>query len=179
MRVAHHYSSAYPGIPLIERRAITDRSFEAELPILGKGDVGLGKSSLAGGYMKGCRPLSDSEAAQVLESLSHGPFKLRNRALFLLGLRSGFRISELCSMTIGHVFQHGHFVSQISVQRKNMKGKKEGRTVPLHPEAREALIEWVNFGLHGKPVTSPLFLSRNGNPMHRRTAWEMLKKAYA
>ncbi len=129
--------------------------------------------------MKGCRPLSDPEVAAVLNALNTGPFKLRNRALFLLGLRSGFRISELLSLTLGDVYRNGTFVNHVSVERSRMKGKLEGRTVALHPEAKEAIRIWVESKFHGSPVTTPLFLSRKGNPMDRRSAWALLKKAFA
>lgn len=129
--------------------------------------------------MKGSRPLSDGEVAQVLEALNHGPFKLRNKALFLLGLRSGFRISELLSLRVKDVFQNGNFVTRVTVDRCHMKKKTEGRTVVLHPQAREALTEWVRFHFEKLPLDTALFVSREGNPMDRRSAWSLLTKAYA
>ena len=40
--------------------------------------------------MKGCRPLTDKEVARVAE---HFLGRSRDRALFLLGVKTGFRIS--------------------------------------------------------------------------------------
>lgn len=133
--------------------------------------------------MKGSRSLSDAEVAQILEVLNGGRFPARDRALFLLGLRSGFRISELLSLQVGDVFQNGNFTDRVSVARKNMKKKTEGRTVVLHPEAKaavEALIRSLSVDVTTGPITF-LFRSREGQnqPMNRRTAWHMLKTAYA
>lgn len=119
----------------------------------------------------------------MLEQLGRNKFPSRDRALFLLGVRAGFRISELLSITIGDVFQNGNFVRQIAVARRNMKGKKAGRTVPLHPEAREFLEIWVRelaAAGHSAPETF-LFRSREGGnrALNRRTAWYLLTRAYA
>ena len=44
--------------------------------------------------MKGCRPLDEKEIETVSQGFS-GEHAARDRALFLLGVKSGFRISEL------------------------------------------------------------------------------------
>jgi site-specific recombinase XerD len=92
--------------------------------------------------MKGCRPLTDAEVATISRSFG-GTFGKRNKALFVVGYRTGFRISELLSLTVGDVQQHGKIVDHVTVQRRRMKGKVEGRTVPLHPQAQAALSMWL------------------------------------
>jgi integrase len=67
----------------------------------------------------------------------------RDTALFLLGVKSGFRISELLSLRVGDVAQHGRLVEQVTVSRQHMKNQREGRTVLLHPEAKAALVTWL------------------------------------
>lgn len=133
--------------------------------------------------MKGCRPLTDQEIKSVLDSIDNGTNPPRDRALFLLGLRSGFRISELLSLRVSDVYQNGHFVDQISVARKFMKKKREGRTIPLHSEAKDALVTLVR-KLEEEKAFGPdtfIFRSRQGGnrAMGRQGAWEMLKKVYA
>lgn len=133
--------------------------------------------------MGGCRPLSDAEVAAVLESLNSRKHSLRDRALFLLGLRSGFRISELLSLTVGDVFPHGKVSNYVSVARKNMKKKKTGRTVVLHAEAKEAIVLWVKELQKGglNDPKTPLFKSRQGvnKSISRITAWTILSRTYA
>jgi hypothetical protein len=46
-------------------------------------------------------------------------------------------------MTIRDVWQHGHLVDRVTVPRRHMKKKVEGRTVLLHPEAKAALATWL------------------------------------
>ena len=94
--------------------------------------------SFPGAPMKGARPLTDSEVLQVSNSF-RGRYALRDRALFVLGIKTGLRISELLSLAVGGVLQHGRIVDRVHVQRRHMKRKTEGRTVLLHPEAQEAL----------------------------------------
>jgi integrase len=96
--------------------------------------------------MKGCRPLTDDEVKQVRRSFS-GCYAQRNEALVVLGVACGFRISELLSLTVGDVLQHGKVVDRVTVARRHMKGgkagKAESRTVRLAPEARATLSVWV------------------------------------
>jgi integrase len=92
--------------------------------------------------MQGCRPLTDEEVDNIKKSF-HGRYRLRNKAFFLLGVRSGFRLSELLSLRLRDVWQHQSMVDAITVARKAMKGKRRSRTVPLHHEAKAALAEWL------------------------------------
>jgi integrase len=131
--------------------------------------------------MKGCRPLSDQEVTAVSRSFG-GTYAARDRALFILGLKSGFRISELLSLRVGDVRQHGRLVDQVTVRRAHMKQKTEGRTVPVHPEAKQALAPWIDeLRARGQDgATTCLFRSRQGGnrPISRIQAWQILAEAY-
>jgi site-specific recombinase XerD len=134
--------------------------------------------------MKGCRPLTDAEVARVLERLGQNRHPARDRALFLLGLKTGFRIRELLSLTLADVLQNGRLVDVVSVARRNMKKKREGRSVPLmNEQARAALDAWIaELAAGGRTAPETyLFRSREGanNALDRRTAWYLLKRAYA
>jgi integrase len=131
--------------------------------------------------MKGCRPLGDDETFLVAKSFG-GAYALRDRALFLLGIKSGFRISELLSLTVGDVYRHGRLVERVTVQRRHMKKKVEGRTVVLHPEAKAALAAWLqSVQTDGTPLpTIYVFQSRKGvnRPLSRVQAYRILQEAY-
>jgi integrase len=71
------------------------------------------------------------------------PYTNVKTALFVVGHRTGFRISELLSLKVGDVQQHGKIVDRVTVQRRHMKKKTEGRTVALHPEAIAELSVWL------------------------------------
>jgi integrase len=137
--------------------------------------------------VKGCRPLSDEEVKVISHSFG-GTFGKRNKALFICGVRSGFRISELLSLTVGDVQQHGKIVDHVTVARRHMK-KTEGRTVPLHPEARAALSVWLEVLAKMLKATlgpqTPVFCSRVRDTetglrraISREQAWRTLKEAF-
>lgn len=130
--------------------------------------------------MKGARPLNDNEIQKVLGALA-GRYASRDRALFLLGVKSGFRISEILSLRLADVFAANEMATHISVRRSNMKGKIEGRTVVLHPQAKVALRIWIDELLSSGGESSDfLFKSRNGSnqPISRSQAFKLLEKSY-
>jgi len=105
---------------------------------------------------------------------------LRNTALFILGLKTGFRISELLSIKVRDVFAYGAVIDQVTVQRSAMKRKIEGRAVALHHlEAREALRAWID-ELSPASDDSFLFVSRKGDnrALSRKQAWSILTMAF-
>lgn len=132
--------------------------------------------------MKGCRPLTDSEIEQVLNSFD-GEFKNRNKCLFVLGIKSGLRISSLISLTVGSVFQDGQIVDRVYIERRNVKRKKEGYSILLNPAAKVAIEAWLS-EFAKKEALLPctyLFQSRNGlnKPISRVQAWNVFKAAFA
>lgn len=131
--------------------------------------------------MKGCRPLEEGEVEAVMAAFD-GPYAMRDRALFLLGVKSGFRISELLSLRLLDVMRAGQTTSRVTVARRNMKKKVEGRTVLLHPEAKAALALWLEQLREMGYMTSDTFVfqSRKGRnrAMSRIQAYRILQEAY-
>jgi integrase len=130
--------------------------------------------------MKGCRPFTDEEVVLMQQSFG-GRYAARDYALFVLGVKSGFRISELLSLRVSDVYQYGHVVDRVTVQRRHMKKKVEGRTVLLHPDAKAALANWLMQLQSGGAVDrdTAVFRSQKGSnrPMSRRHAWGILHEA--
>lgn len=133
------------------------------------------------GNMKGMRALTEDEINLVCKSFA-GPTKYRDLALFELGIRAGFRVSEMLSLRIKDVYQHGKIVDEVYVQRRNMKKKIEGRCAPLHEKAKEAIGAWVKELLTsgGWYPDMMLFRSRVGSnkAISRVMAWKILTEAY-
>jgi integrase len=131
--------------------------------------------------MSGCRPLTDDEVDLVMQSFG-GKYALRDRALFLLGIYTGFRITELLSLRLQDVSQHQQVLPRITVPRRHMKGKVASRSVPLHPLAQLALAAWIDhMPCHG--VVTPesyVFRSREGGnkPISRMHAHRLLREAF-
>ena len=55
--------------------------------------------------MKGTRPL-DNDEIRLVSTCFDGIFATRNRGLFMLGVSTGGRISELLGLQIGDVWQN-------------------------------------------------------------------------
>lgn len=132
--------------------------------------------------MKGCRPLTENEIQDILDSFS-GDYAARDRALFVLGVVSGFRISEMLSLQLGDVYRNGQVSDTVTVQRRHMKQRREGRTVPLNKRARAAIAAWVQemaAAGHTDPGTY-LFKSRKGTnqPISRQQASQILKGLFS
>lgn len=116
--------------------------------------------------MTGSRPLSDQEIELLLTNLK----TVRNKAMCVIGIRCGFRISEILSLRIENVTQFGKVANQITVNRSNMKGKHSSRTVPLHPQAKKFIEEYISQMTNAGPKTK-LF------PFGRQMAHKILKDA--
>ncbi len=74
----------------------------------------------------------------------NGRYAARDRAMFTLGVKTGFRISELLSLQLCDVEIGGRIAERVTVARRHMKKKIEGRTVILHPVAQKVLAEWIS-----------------------------------
>ena len=133
--------------------------------------------------MKGTRPLDTHEIRKVADCFD-GTFKTRNRGLFMLGVSTGGRISELLSLTIGDVYQNRAAVTDLLFDKSIVKGGEVSRAVPVNRDGRQAiahLIAWHRERYNTTHKNRPLFPSRHKSgtvPMHRQTAHQMLKKAF-
>ena len=133
--------------------------------------------------MKGTRPLDNNEILLVSACFS-GSYETRNRGLFMLGVSTGGRISELLSLSIGSVWQNNAPVTDLLFDLKIVKGGEVSRAVPVNIDGRDAIkdiIGWHADRYQNTDAERPLFPSRNKNgsvAMNRQTAHEMLKKAF-
>ena len=133
--------------------------------------------------MKGTRPLDNDEIRSVLTCFT-GTFEIRNRGLFMLGVSTGGRISELLSLRVGDVYQNKKPVTDLLYGKAIVKGGEVSRSVPVNADGRKAIDELVTWHRqHYRSVASkrPLFPSRHKSgtvPMHRQTAHAILKTAF-
>ena len=133
--------------------------------------------------MKGTRPLDNDEIRRVSTCFT-GTFAVRNRGLFLLGVSTGGRISELLSLRVGDVYQNRKPVSDLLYSKAVVKGGEVSRSVPVNADGRRSIDELVNWHCrHYGSIASkrPLFPSRHKSgtlPMHRQTAHAILKTAF-
>lgn len=122
--------------------------------------------------MPGCRGLSEVEIFRVREKLKIR----RDKLLFTMGIRTGFRISELLALKTSDVYKNGVALHRVRIKRRYLKEKTKSREIALHDEARAMIEEYV-------PTLEPgqknLFPSRStGKSLTRFTAHKILKDAY-
>jgi integrase len=85
--------------------------------------------------VKGTRPLDNTEIRQVTECFE-GRFAVRNRSLFVLGVSTGGRISELLSLKVRDVWQNNAPVTDLLFDRSIVKGGEISRAVPINTDGR-------------------------------------------
>ena len=133
--------------------------------------------------MKGTRPLDNNEIRRVSNCFD-GTFEIRNRGLFMIGVSTGGRISELLSLRVGDVYQNGRPVTDLLYSKSIVKGGEVSRAVPVNRDGRQAIDDLINWHIDYYGMTEndrPLFPSRNGGgqkPLSRRNAHDVLKVAF-
>lgn len=126
--------------------------------------------------MNGCRSLTAPEIFVTLQNLETA----RDKCLFLLGIHTGFRISELLSITVKDVVRDNEVLPYLRISKRNRKGKTKSHTVLLHEKVKPLILELSK----EQSLDSPLFRS----PQHlgqaisraitRDGALQALKKAF-
>jgi integrase len=105
--------------------------------------------------MPGMRPFTIPEL-NTIKALPES----RTKLLLICGIYTGFRISELLSLKVAHLFLDGRIKSHITIQKEFMKGKKKSRTVPIHPLIAHMVSTYVT---ETHNPNAPIFLSRKGH----------------
>ena len=121
--------------------------------------------------MKGTRPL-DNDEIRLVSACFTGVFEVRNRGLFMLGVSTGGRISELLSLTVGDVWQNQKPVTDLLFDKSIVKGGEVSRAVPVNTDglrAIDALVNWHRETYGTAQKKRPLFPSRNGQGKQRMT----------
>ena len=103
-------------------------------------------------------PLSDEEVRALLEATRHTRNPQRDRAILLLLLDSGLRVSELARLEAGRI----HYENGTAIVRVVGKGNKE-RLVPIGRSATKGLSQYL-----GDRRTGWVFPGRDGKPLGTR-----------
>jgi integrase/recombinase XerD len=109
---------------------------------------------------KQAKVLTEAQARTVLRHLEHhGRYPERDRVMVLLSLKAGMRAKEIAGLTWGMVTDaNGELGEAIALPNKASKGKGGGRTIPLNPELRAALVilkDIASRGHWGKDLVGP------------------------
>lgn len=128
--------------------------------------------------MKGSRPLTKDEVTMVFNKLGslNNRYGKRNQLLFLMGVKTGFRISELLSIKVKDVIQHNKVTARVTVTKANMKNQVESRSVALHEAVKPLILDLVT--TTGLSSDDFLFSSQRGENLTREMAHIILREAF-
>ena len=119
--------------------------------------------------MKGTRPLDNDEIRRVSAAFT-GIFATRNRGLFMLGVSTGGRISELLSLRVGDVYQNGTAVTDLLYDKSRQTSESfQFIGAELKETADETLF--LELALRGYDLSS----LRENNETENKTAAEIVK----
>jgi integrase/recombinase XerC len=93
------------------------------------------------GQTRQAKILSAKQQAMVIHHLKTARHKTRDTVIFLLSMKAGMRAKEIASVTWAMVTDaDGEVGIDIELENIASKGQHGGRTIPMHPELRLALI---------------------------------------
>ena len=136
--------------------------------------------------MAGMRSLTPDEFDCLLAHVA-GRAGGRDHLMVLLGAHTGYRVSELLALTVGHVADGSVVRREVVLERRRLKGgvgvcrkSVSSRRVVLTPTARTAIGDYLGRRFRGPAWArdQPLFPSRKGTAALGRTeAWRILRRA--
>ena len=93
------------------------------------------------GQGKQAKVLTPKQEAAVMGHLAGTRYPERDRVTFLLSVKAGLRAKEVASLTWLMVTDaDGNVGDLIELPDAASKGRGGGRTVPMHPNLREAVV---------------------------------------
>ncbi len=97
--------------------------------------------------MKQRKFLTRFEINSILKQAKEGRYPERDYCMFLMCFLHGFRVSELCNLTLSDI----DLESRILYVRRLKGGLST--TQPIIEEEYEALVNWLKKGKHGERLT--------------------------
>jgi len=98
----------------------------------------------------------------------------RDRLLFIMGINTALRISDLLSLSVGDVLDNERQILRTVELREKKTGKV--RRFPINESARSALSDYLA-GRRGCNNSEPLFPSQKGGTLSRSQAWRIISEA--
>ena len=91
---------------------------------------------------KQAKTLTKKQSDVALAYLSNTRHSIRNRVIFLLSVKAGFRAKEIASLRWRHMIDaECNLGDVISLTNDTSKGKSSGRVIPIHKELKKALVD--------------------------------------
>jgi integrase/recombinase XerC len=123
--------------------------------------------------------LTPKQEAALLRHLETTRYPQRDTVMFLLSLKAGLRAKEIAGLTWAMVTDaEGQVADALHLENRASKGKG-GRTVPLHPQLRAALITLhIERGELARPAR-PVIFSERGSGLSADTVQLWFHRLYA
>ena len=126
--------------------------------------------------MEFVQPIKDlGKIAAIKEILRATPiYGLRNEALFITGINTALRVSDLIALTIGDILDNqGGFRDAVMLKERKTDKNKE---FPLNSSVKKALRAYLD--TRGELIAAaPLFASQRNKPLSRVRVWQILNDA--
>lgn len=112
------------------------------------------------------QPLKDEQSVQkVINYLkTTGKYALRNWLLFVIGISTGLRCSDIVVLTFGHFFESNGMLKDVVVFNEKKTGKK--KVYNINDQLREALFAYVEALPSGYKLDEYIFYSNKKSSAH-------------
>jgi integrase len=112
---------------------------------------------------KQAKPIANRDVARLLALLGGQRYPTRNRAILLLSIKAGLRAGEIAGLTWRMVLDARGEIGDAIELADAIAKKGSGRTIPMHPQLRGALVRLK--GRTGVDPIAPVILSERGTRM--------------
>tara|TARA_B110000285_G_scaffold233312_1_gene306702 strand:- start:1352 stop:1927 length:576 start_codon:yes stop_codon:yes gene_type:complete len=122
-------------------------------------------------------PLNSETTRQFIDYIGETRHPLRDKAIFLMGLKSGMRIGSIAQITLTDILSSKATIKEVVILRKNItKGKKTVTAYLSHPELREAIEAWLK--VRPKSKEDNLFVSQNRTAFSPNSMSQLMGKHF-
>ena len=123
--------------------------------------------------MNTVEPIRDLKKIEAMKRMLHK--SKRDTLLFIMGINTALRVSDLLGLTIGHVIDAKGKPKKAVTLKEQKTGKV--KVFPLNESILKALRAYLD-ERRGFDISEPLFVSKKGlKPLGRRQAWHILSEA--
>lgn len=123
--------------------------------------------------MEFVQPIRNRKEVEAMKKILRAS-SLRSYVLFVLGINSGLRVSDLLNLALKDVAESKSKIRDRISLREEKTGKQ--KDFPLSDNARKALQEYLRTREYVREA--PLFPSRKGGrPLQRAQVWKILNEA--
>jgi site-specific recombinase XerD len=124
--------------------------------------------------MQTVQPIKDKDKIEAMKKILRAS-TLRNKLLFVLGINTGLRISDILSLTIADVATKKGIVDRLELREQKTKKK---RTIALSKKACRLIERYIEKERPNAGFDEPLFRSqKGGKAISRQHAYEILNDA--